>query len=45
MAKKFLKESIIISLVFLLGCAQTRVRPYAEKYKGPKKRIAVMDLK
>ncbi|MCK4802340.1 hypothetical protein KAS33_01580 [bacterium] len=44
MAKKFLKESIIISLVFLLGCAQTRVRPYAEKYKGPKKRIAVMDF-
>ena len=44
MAKKFLKEFIILSLVFLMGCAQTRVRPYAEKYKGPKKRIAVMDF-
>lgn len=44
MVKNFLKESIIIALVFLLGCAQTRVRPYAEKYKGPKKRIAVMDF-
>lgn len=44
MAKKFLREFIILSLVFLLGCAQTRVRPYAEKYKGPKKRIAVIDF-
>ena len=44
MAKKFLREFIILSLVFLLGCAPTRVRPYAEKYKGPKKRIAVMDF-
>jgi len=44
MAKKFLKEFIILSMVFLLGCAQTGVRPYAEKYKGPKKRIAVMDF-
>ena len=44
MAKKFLREFIILSLVFLLGCAPTRVRPYAEKYKGPKKRIAVIDF-
>jgi len=44
MVKKFLKKSIIISLVFLMGCAQTGVRPYAEKYKGPKKRIAVIDF-
>ncbi|HUW22854.1 MAG TPA: CsgG/HfaB family protein [bacterium] len=44
MVKKFLKESIILSLVFLMGCAQTGVRPYAEKYKGPKKRIAVIDF-
>jgi len=44
MVKKFLRESIILSLVFLMGCAQTGVRPYAEKYKGPKKRIAVIDF-
>lgn len=44
MVKKFLREFIILSMVFLLGCAQTGVRPYAEKYKGPKKRIAVMDF-
>ncbi len=44
MVKKLLREFIILSMVFLLGCAQTGVRPYAEKYKGPKKRIAVMDF-
>jgi len=44
MAKKFLREFIILLLVFLMGCAPTRVRPYAEKYKGPEKRIAVMDF-
>ena len=44
MAKKFLREFIILSLIFLMGCAQTGVRPYAEKYKGPKKRIAVIDF-
>jgi len=44
MVKKILREPIVILLVFLLGCAQTGVRPYAEKYKGPKKRIAVIDF-
>ncbi|MFB0526297.1 MAG: CsgG/HfaB family protein [bacterium] len=44
MVKKFLREFVILSMVFLLGCAQPGVRPYAEKYKGPKKRIAVMDF-
>jgi len=44
MARKLLKEFIILSIIFLLGCAQTGVKPYAEKYKGPKKRIAVMDF-
>jgi len=44
MAKKFLSYFALLSLVFLLGCAQGRVRPYAEKYEGPKKRIAVIDF-
>ena len=44
MAKKFLQGFTILSLIFLLGCAQPGVRPYAEKYKGPKKRIAVIDF-
>ncbi len=44
MGKKFLQEFIILSLIFLMGCAGTGRRPYAEKYKGPKKRIAVIDF-
>jgi len=44
MAKKFLSDFTILSLVFLLGCAQVKPSPERAKYKGPKKRIAVMDF-
>ena len=46
MAKKILNEFTILSLVFLIGCAQAQVKPSKERaqYKGPKKRIAVMDF-
>ncbi len=46
MAKKILDEFTILTLVFLLGCAQAQVKPSIEraKYKGPKKRIAVVDF-
>jgi len=46
MAKRISDELAILTLAFLLGCAQAQVKPSIEraKYKGPKKRIAVVDF-
>jgi curli biogenesis system outer membrane secretion channel CsgG len=44
MAKKFLSNFTIVLLVFLIGCAQVKPSPERAGYKGPKKRIAVMDF-